>query len=190
MPQTICANTSYLPCWRTLLSPVSINESGPTTQAPANIDVFCAGGPHKCPPAQIAFMCAGGPCKHPPVSQTFRGERAQCPKNSIARHQLPLPLYYLSCPLISPSPLSLHSVSLSLFSLVAGGARPCVAARSGAAGRRGQGPGDTRPTDERGGRRQPDAGGLPRRRERQLVGAGARAEAAGPHVQRRARVAA
>ena len=41
---------------------------------------------------------------------------------------------------------------------------------------------------ERGGRRQPDAGGLPRRRQRQPVGAGVRAEAAGPHVQRRARV--
>ena len=140
--------------------PVSINRSEATTQAPASTDVFCAGGPHKCPPAQIAFMCAGGPCKHPPVSQKFHGERAQCPKNFITRHQLPLPLYYLSCPLISPSPLSLSlpylflsTQSPFLFSLVAGGARPCVAARSGAAGRRGQGPGGMRPTAERGGTR-------------------------------------
>ena len=118
-PQTICADTSYLPCWRALLSPVSINGSGPTTQAPASIDNICAGGPRKCPPAQIAFICAGGPCNHPPVSQNFRRERTQCTKNFITRHQLPLPFYYLSCPLISPSPLSplslsLHSVSLSL----------------------------------------------------------------------------
>ena len=114
-PQTICADTSYLPCWQALLSPVSINGSGPTTQAPASTDVICAGGPRKCPQAQIAFICAGGPCKHVPVSQKFRGECAQCPKNFITRHQLPLPLYYLSCPLISPSPLSL-SLSLISFS--------------------------------------------------------------------------
>ena len=149
-PQTICADTSYLPCWRALLLPVSINRSEATTQAPASTDVICAGGPRKCPQAQIAFICAGGPCKHLPVSQKFRGECAQCPKNFITRHQLPLPFYYLSCPLISPSPLSLPYLFLStqspsLFSLVAGGARPCVAARSGAAGRRGQGPGGMRP---------------------------------------------
>ena len=151
-PQTICADTSYLPCWRALLSPVSINGSGPTTQAPASTDVICAGGPRKCPPAQIAFICAGGPCKHPPVSQKFRGEHNVPKISSPATSSLCLFIIYLA--LSSPRRLSLPYLFLStqspsLFSLVAGGARPCVAARSGAAGRRGQGPGGTRPTAER-----------------------------------------
>ena len=83
---------------------------------------------HHPPPAPSAFLLSILP-SHLPVASLS-------PLSSPRRLSLSLPYLFLS------------TQSPSLFSLVAGGARPCVAARSGAAGRRGQGPGGMRPPAE------------------------------------------
>ena len=116
-PQTICADTSYLPCWWALLLPVSINRSEPMTQAPASTDVICAGGPRKCPQAQIAFICAGG----------GHVSTRQCPKNFMkSAHNIPkisspatssLCLFIIYLALSSPCCLSLSRPLISFSQL-------------------------------------------------------------------------